>query len=323
MLLLDMSEFKALTISLHGSSIEVVLPSTNLYDRFVERTCHHPNKIAVVLEDQSLTYGELFSWVNSLACRLSRIVQPGDVVCQCVERSIEMVVGILAIFMCNTVYCPLSPYDPDLRRRTLLSETHTKVILVHKATADLFVDNDRVFVVRIDQEDSSDLLVIDRPMKDLSTIAFIVFTSGSTGIPKGVPIGHTNFAYYLASMCHERYILESDILLQVSRDTFDAHIQEILGAVLVGGTCVLLCPNDGTHLNVAYLIKIMRNHHVTYINLVPSLSIALVDYLRSSKQLCSSFLRVAVSTGKNQSRDETIVRGQHLANRMKMKFYRG
>jgi non-ribosomal peptide synthetase component F len=209
-----------------------------------------------------------------------------------------MVVGILAIFMCNTVYCPISPYDPDQRRRTLLSETHTKVILVHNATAHLFINNDHVSIVRIDQDDKNDSFAVDKAVNDPSAIAFIVFTSGSTGTPKGVPIGHTHFAYYLASMCYERYILESDIFLQVSRDTFDAHLQEILGAVLIGGTCVLLSPNSGTHLNIAYLIKIMRNHHVTFINLVPSLSIAFVDYLSSHKQQLSSFLRIAISTGK-------------------------
>ncbi|CAF4145288.1 unnamed protein product, partial [Adineta steineri] len=293
-----MSEFKSLTTSLYGPSIEVVLPSTNLFDRFVERVCQHPNKIALILDDQSLTYAELFVLVNSLACRLSRIVQPNDVVCQCVERSIEMVIGILAIFMCNTTYCPLNPYDPDQRRQTLLSQTHAKVILVHNATAHLFIDDDHVSVIQIDQEDNNNSLDVNKTVDDPSAIAFIVFTSGSTGTPKGVPIGHTNFAYYLASMCHEQYILESDILLQISRDTFDAHIQEILGAVLVGGTCVLLGPSNGTHLNIAYLVKTMRNHHVTFVNLVPSVSIALIDYLSSPKQLLSSCLRIAISTGE-------------------------
>ncbi|CAF4160893.1 unnamed protein product, partial [Adineta steineri] len=293
-----MSEFKSLTTSLYGPSIEVVLPSTNLFDRFVERVCQHPNKIALILDDQSLTYAELYVLVNSLACRLSRIVQLNDVVCQCVERSIEMAIGILAIFMCNTTYCPLNPYDPNQRRKTLLSQTHAKVILVHNATAHLFIDDDRVSVMIIDQEDTNDSITVNKTVDDPSAIAFIVFTSGSTGTPKGVPIGHTNFAYYLASMCHEQYILESDILLQISRDTFDAHIQEILGAVLVGGTCVLLSPSNGTHLNIAYLVKTMRNHHVTFVNLVPSVSIAVIDYLSSPKQLLSSCLRIAISTGE-------------------------
>lgn len=302
-----MSELKSVITSLHGSPLKVVLSSTNLYDRFVEQVNRFPNKIAVILEDQSLTYGELYSLVNSIACRLSGIVQVGDVVCQCVERSIEMVIGMLAIFMCNTVYCPLSPYDPDRRRRALIDETHTKVVLVHNVTAHLFIDNDRVSIVRIDQEDKNDVVVGHKTTNDPSAIAFIVFTSGSTGTPKGVPIGHTNFAYYLASMCNEHYILESDILLQISRDTFDAHIQEILGAVLVGGACVLLNPSNGTHLNVTYLIKTMRNHNVTFVNLVPSLSIALIDYLSSPKQLLSSSLRIVISTGKKQSRNETVV----------------
>jgi len=240
-------------ISLYGPSIEFVSTSTNLFDRFVERVFNHPNKIALILEDQLITYGELYWLVNSFSCRLSQIVKSGDIVCQCVERSIEMVVGILSIFMCNTVYCPISPYDSDQRRRTLINQTNAKIILVHNSTANLFNDNDCISIVPIDQDNRNESFAVDKAVNDPTAIAFIVFTSGSTGIPKGVPIGHRNFSLYLDSMCHEEYILESDIILQVSRDTFDAHLQEILGAVLIGGSCVLLNPINGTHLNIDYL----------------------------------------------------------------------
>ena len=294
---LDMSEPKSLFSSLYGPYLEFVSSSTNLFDRFIEQVFNHPNKIAVILEDQLITYGELYSLVNSVACRLSHIVKSGDIVCQCVERSIEMVVGILSIFMCNTVYCPISPYDSDQRRRTLINETNAKIILVHNGTANLFIDNDQVSIVQIDQENKNDSFIVDKVINDPCAIAFIVFTSGSTGTPKGVPIGHENFSSYLYSMCYEQYILSSDIIVQISRDTFDAHLQEILGSLLIGGSCVLLNPSNGTHLNISYLIKIIRNHHVTFINVVPSVSIALVDYLNNPKQFLSSFLRVVISTG--------------------------
>jgi acyl-coenzyme A synthetase/AMP-(fatty) acid ligase len=129
--------------SFYGTSVEFDSSSRNVFDRFVERVIDHPNKIAVELEDQSITYSELYSLVNSFACRLSRFVKSGDIVCQCVQRSIEMVIGILSIFMCNATYCPISPYDSDQRRQTLINQTKSKLILVHKATAHLFIDNDQ------------------------------------------------------------------------------------------------------------------------------------------------------------------------------------
>ena len=293
-LVLDMSQGKSHISSFSGTSIELISPYTNLIDRFLQQVFDHPNKISVILEDQSITYSELYYLVNSFACRLSRIVKSGDIVCQCVQRSIEMVVGILSILMCNTIYCPISPYDSEQRHRTLINETKTKVVLVHKSTTHLFNNIDQINLIEINQDDS---FLDEKIMTNTCDIAFIVFTSGSTGIPKGVPIGHENVSYYLDSMSHEKYILKNDILLQISRDTFDAHLQEILGSVLIGGTCVLLRPTNGTHLNISYLMKIILNNQITFINVVPSLSIAFVDYLKNRKELLSPFLRIVISTG--------------------------
>lgn len=294
-----MSKENSKVRTFRGIEIDVDNPSTNLFNRFQNQVLEHPDKLAVELDDQSVTYGELYSLVTSLASRLSPLVRPGDVICQCVERSIEMVIGILAIFMCNTVYSPINPKNPIERRRTLLNETKAKVILVHEATDHLFSDDERINCIklRIDEqekiESTPDVIIT----QDATSLAYIVFTSGSTGTPKGVPITHTNFAYYLASMCHEHHIIGSDVTLQISQDTFDVHLQEILGAVLTGGTCVLLRPNSGAHLNTAYLIQTMCRYQVTSITIVPSLASALIDYLKRVKERFSPLLRVVISTG--------------------------
>ena len=282
-----------------GLNIDVENPLTNLFNRFQTRVFEHPNKIAVVLDDQTVTYGELYSVVTSLSCRIAPFIHPGDVVCQCVERSIEMIVGILAIFMCNTIYSPINPKNPMERRRTLLNETRAKVILVHQATDHLFSGDECVDCIklRIDESDNIESSLNGVITDDPASLAYIVFTSGSTGIPKGVPITHTNFAYYITSMCHEKYMLSNDITLQISRDTFDVHLQEILGSVLVGGTCVLLRSNSGAQLNIAYLIQTMSQHQITSITVVPSLASALVDYLTRFKQRFSPMLRIVISTG--------------------------
>lgn len=283
--------------TLRGPKIDVEFPAINLFNRFRNRTFQHPNKLAVVLDDQALTYGELYSLVTSFASRLLPVVQPGDIVCQCVERSIEMVIGILSVFLCNAVYCPLSPKDPLERRRALINETRAKVILVHEATDHLFPEETIHYSkLQINAQESTEADAENLNVQDLASLAFVVFTSGSTGTPKGVPIGHANFAYYLASMCYENYIVESDIILQISQDTFDAHLQEILGAVLVGGTSVLLKPG-GAHLNTAYLTQTISQHQVTLTNLVPSMAIALIDYLTRLNQRFSSSLRIVISTG--------------------------
>jgi non-ribosomal peptide synthetase component F len=107
-----------------------------------------------------------------------------------------------------------------------------------------------------------------------------------------------NFLYYITAMHYERYLLESDIILQMSRDTFDAHLLEILGAVLFGGTCVLLRPDTGANLNLVYLIDVIERHQVTLMNLVPSLAVVLVDHLSNPMRSLPSSLRIVISSGK-------------------------
>ncbi|CAF1458755.1 unnamed protein product, partial [Didymodactylos carnosus] len=93
-----------------------------------------PNKLAVTLDDQSLTYSQLLTRVQQLALRLinDKGVQPGDIVCQCVDRSIEMIVGIMGIMMSGAVYAPLSPSDPLDRLDSLIRQVDAKLVLVNQ-----------------------------------------------------------------------------------------------------------------------------------------------------------------------------------------------
>lgn len=100
----------------------------------------HSQKIALVLDEQCVTYGELLHCVNQLAYRLSNEfnVQPGNIVCQCVERSIEMIIGQLSILACNATYVALSPNDPPSHLATLIEQTGTRLVLVQSITSSKF-----------------------------------------------------------------------------------------------------------------------------------------------------------------------------------------
>ncbi|CAF1165930.1 unnamed protein product, partial [Adineta steineri] len=164
-------------------------PLTCIHHEFVYQVMKHPQKLAVELDEQSLTYCELLYYVQVLSLTLLNEyhVFPGEIVCQCVERSLSMVIGIMGIEMAGGVYCPLSPRDPQHRLYALTQQTQSRLVLVHYLTKTKF--NHDVISLAID----SILNINDMDNQGLSNmiikgdeIAYIIFTSGSTGTPKAV-----------------------------------------------------------------------------------------------------------------------------------------
>lgn len=155
----------------------------------------YEQKLAVVLGMQSLTYSELIHSVQQLAIDLIQKyqVQPGQNICLCVERSIEMIIGAISIIMCGATYCALYPDDPKERLTSLVNQVHAKVVIVHDRTKMKFNGiNDNISVVEVGNQQQfgtltdDELKLISNVSIDLKDILYIIFTSGSTGAPKGV-----------------------------------------------------------------------------------------------------------------------------------------
>ncbi|CAF4495776.1 unnamed protein product, partial [Rotaria sp. Silwood2] len=181
---------------LNDTHVEFTCPLKPIHEEFFDRAKEYSQKLAVILDEQSLTYGETLHYVEQLSSYLIREcdVKVGDIICQCVERSIEMVLGILAILACGAVYCPLNPQDPINRVSLLMNEVQAKLLLLHQKTSDLFFncDQQHIALVNIDttvleqhtkyfESYTQDIPTVNLTM---SNISYIIFTSGSTGIPK-------------------------------------------------------------------------------------------------------------------------------------------
>ncbi|CAF1382965.1 unnamed protein product, partial [Adineta steineri] len=190
---LTLSNEQYLMQSLNNTQISFSSRRTCIHHEFVYQVMKHPQKLAVELDEQSLTYCELLYYVQVLSFTLLNEyhVFPGEVVCQCVERSLSMVIGIMAIEMAGGVYCPLSPRDPQHRLHALTQQTQSRFVLVHGLTKTKFDHN----IVALDIDSLSNINNIDGDMtyNYLSNvevkgkkIAYIIFTSGSTGTPKAV-----------------------------------------------------------------------------------------------------------------------------------------
>ncbi|CAF1567354.1 unnamed protein product, partial [Adineta steineri] len=231
--------------SMNNTQISFSSPLTCIHHEFIYQVMKHPQKLAVELDEQSLTYAELLYYVQILSLYLINkyAVVPGEIICQCVERSFSMVIGMMAIEMSGGVYCPLSPRDPQHRLDTLMKQTESRLVLVHWLTKTKF--NNEIVSIDIYSTWINNYIISDVTIDLLSSItvtssniAYIIFTSGSTGIPKPIPVRHHNFIYFTHSFIHIGALHKNDIVMQLATSAFDAHVQEILATLVSGAISV-------------------------------------------------------------------------------------
>ncbi|CAF4447973.1 unnamed protein product, partial [Rotaria sp. Silwood2] len=242
----------------------------------------HLQKVSVELDEQALTYGELLFYVQQFALLLINVygVKEGDVVCQCVERSLSMVIGIMSIQMAGASYCPLSPRDPLQRLYSLIEETHSHIILVHQLTQNKFQFN--IPMIDIDAAINTENMLNDIDLSrltnvtmDRDSIAYVLFTSGSTGTPKAAQIRHQNFIEAIRSISEVGILSEEDTVVQMTPCSFDGHLEDIVGTLIVGGTLVMLRPHG--HMDFEYLSNATDTMTVPIGSLLPGYRCAILD----------------------------------------------
>ncbi|UJR12976.1 hypothetical protein I4U23_000001 [Adineta vaga] len=220
-----------------------------IHHEFVSKAMIYSQKLAVELDEQSLTNCELLYYVQVLSLTLLNKydVKVGDIVCQCVERSISMVIGIMAIEMVGGAYCPLSPRDPPHRLHTLVEQTNSHLVLAHWLTKNKIHDENIVVNVDLiltnnDIQNNTGFDQLSNVIVTPENIAYIIFTSGSTGVPKAAQIRHGNFNECMHSLTFINSFNEGDTAIQMARCSFDIHVQEILGILSKGATLIMVHP---------------------------------------------------------------------------------
>ncbi|CAF3893402.1 unnamed protein product, partial [Adineta steineri] len=271
-------------------------PFTCVHHEFVYQVMKHPQKLAVELDEQSLTYCELlhYAQVLSLALLNDYQVLPGDIVCQCVERSLSMVIGIMGIEMAGGVYCPLSPRDPQHRLYALIQQTECRLVLAHYQTKTKFNDNISSFIIDLIlvNQNREYIVDIDRLSDIIITsehIAYVVFTSGSTGIPKGVQIRHRNLMACINSLVSINLFSNKDTMIQMANCSYDVHVQEVIGALSVGATIIMLHPEG--NMDIEYVINVLNKKGISYLQSVPAYVNNMLDYVEKNNASNLSTLR--------------------------------
>ncbi len=237
-----------------------------LFEEQVERT---PNAVAIEFERQSLTYRELNRQANLLAHHLQQLgVGPDIAVGLCLERSLELVVGILGILKSGGAYVPLDPSHPQERIAHILedSRAHTLVTQARVMSALPQGTQTRVFVEQIVTSDATES---PRVFASAKQLAYIMFTSGSTGRPKGVCIEHRSVVNFIHAMLASPGITSSDRILALTTVSFDISVLELLLPLTVGAHVVVASAAD--RVDVPALAATIEEHQISVVQATPAL----------------------------------------------------
>jgi arthrofactin-type cyclic lipopeptide synthetase C len=234
-----------------------------VHELFEWQVARHPDAVALAYKESQLSYGELNVRANRLSRRLRELgVQPDTCVALCVERSLDMVVGLLAILKAGGAYVPLDPAYPIERLTYMLEDSAAMAALTHaqverEIRSTLAGTGVPVIDLEADAggwESESDANP-DRASVGLSSehLAYVIYTSGSTGRPKGAMIPHRGICNRLFWM-QERYSLTcSDAVLQKTPFSFDVSVWEFFWPLMSGARLVMAKP--GGHQDRDYLIE--------------------------------------------------------------------
>ncbi len=210
-----------------------------LFETQVEKT---PDAIAVVFEDEQISYRELNLRANQLAHYLQSLGVGSEVlVGLCVERSLEMVVGVLGILKAGGAYVPLDYAYPEERLAFMLQDAQVSVLLTQEKLKS-GLPKHQAEIICLDTNWQSIDYGLDNPTNSVTSnnLAYIIYTSGSTGQPKGVQIQHRSAVNLLKAIAQEPGLTAEDTLLSVTSLSFDIAVSEILLPLSVGAKLVLV-----------------------------------------------------------------------------------
>src|SRR6202048_828919 len=248
------------------------VPPATLLELFAAQVAKTPDAIAVAFEEQTLSYGELDRRANRLAHHLRALgVGPETVVGLCLARSLDMIVGLLAILTAGGPYLPLDPEYPTERLRYMIADAGARVLLTHGALIDRLPAQATSIVQSIVRLDADADAIAAQPARapavalDPRHPAYVIYTSGSTGTPKAISVPHAGIPNLAAAQIDRFAITRQARVLQFASLSFDASISEIATVLLSGAALILSTGERSGHA----LARLMREQKISHATLPP------------------------------------------------------
>ncbi len=275
-----MSEDERRELAVRSAAAAPDQPVACLHELFSAQAARTPDAPAAVHEGVMLTYGELDRRANRLAHRLRALGVGREVpVALCLERSLDMIVAVVAVLKAGGAYVPMDPENPAERLGHVLGDTGAPVLLTHERLLDRLPGYEAA-VVCLDR-DAASLSREPTTSPEAGSVpedlAYVIYTSGSTGAPKGVQVEHRNVARLFSSTEGWFGFGPADTWALLHSYAFDFSVWEMWGALLHGGRLVV--PSHWTVRSPEALARLLAFERVTVLNATPSLFTAAMDEL--------------------------------------------
>lgn len=293
--LLTESERRQIVVDWNATHTEyvAVAETTRLHQLFEAHAAATPEATALVFEDQHLTYGELNRRTNQLAHYLPQHgVGPESIVGLCLERSLDMVIGIYGILKAGAVYMPLDPTYPTERLAFMLDDAQSPIVLTQQRFKAVLPEHTRTLCLdteweRVAAESAENLAIPIAP----DNLIYVIYTSGSTGKPKGAMNVHRGVCNRILWMQAEYHLTPHDRVLQKTPFSFDVSVWEFFWSLTTGG-CLVVARPEG-HKDSTYLVNLIADQQITTLHFVPSMLRVFLEEPRVG--ICRSLQRVMCS----------------------------
>jgi amino acid adenylation domain-containing protein len=260
---------------------------------FEDHAVRTPDRAAVIAGNATLSYGELDGRANRLAGRLQALgARPGLFVGVGLNRTVDLIVALLAVVKSGAAYVPLDPAYPEARLAHMVATAGLDLVLSTRDLTKVFTAAGAKTVIDVAADSEVEAVT---PYATPDDSLYAIFTSGSTGQPKAASVFRKGFANLLDWYAEELTLGPDDCTLVISSPSFDLTQKNFFTPLLTGGRLVL---DDGSTYDISRISKLIRDHGVTLINCTPSAFYPLFDAAASEGYAALASLRFAILGGE-------------------------
>ncbi|MCV9934720.1 amino acid adenylation domain-containing protein, partial [Flavobacterium sp. LS1R47] len=286
--IIDSADYKEIVHNWNATEKEYPKEKT-IQELFEEQVAKTPNKTALVFENKSLSYNELNEKSNQLAHyirvqyeeRVGKTFVPNTLIALCLDRSLEMIIGMLAVLKAGGAYVPIDSNYPQDRIDYILEDTKVEFILIRKNNNNsIQLPQDRIICIDLKEELYSN--ANNNNFNEYSKsddLAYVIYTSGTTGKPKGVELTHSNLNNLTFNIIEAFDIDEQTISSQIISTSFDGAVSEIYPTLIAGGTLHIISEEIKQNGN---LMKHIASEEITHLT-VPADLLESFEYLALNK----------------------------------------